>query len=123
MNIALVAGARPNFMKVAPVHRALTARDGVTVRLVHTGQHHDAELSGSFFQQLELPEPDVNLRAGSGSHAEQTAKVMTAFETWLSTENPDLVMVVGDVNSTLAAALVAAKAGVGLAHIEAANRY
>ncbi len=117
-----VVGARPNFMKVAPVMRALAAR-GADQRLVHTGQHYDARMSDVFFEDLGLPAPDVHLGVGSGSHAEQTAKVMLAFDAALDDgPTPDWVLVPGDVNSTLAAALVAAKRGLRVAHLEAGLR-
>jgi UDP-N-acetylglucosamine 2-epimerase (non-hydrolysing) len=117
-----VVGARPNFMKIAPVMRALGAR-GASQRLVHTGQHYDARMSDVFFADLDLPAPDVHLGVGSGSHAEQTARVMLAFEkALLAGPRPDWVVVPGDVNSTLAAALVAAKEGVRVAHLEAGLR-
>ena len=103
-----VTGARPNFPKAAPVHRALAAR-GVTQLLVHTGQHYDDKMSDIFFRELELPTPDVNLGVGSGTHAHQTAAVMIGLEELFTRERPGLVVVYGDVNSTLAAALVAAK--------------
>src|SRR6056297_3090007 len=122
MHILSVVGARPNFMKVGPIHRALSARAGVRSRIVHTGQHYDERMSDVFFRQLELPEPDVYLGVGSGSHAEQTGRVMMAFEKVVREERPDLVIVVGDVNSTLAAALVAAKLHVPVAHVEAGLR-
>ena len=122
MHILSVVGARPNFMKVGPIHRALSAREGVRSRIVHTGQHYDERMSDVFFRQLELPEPDVYLGVGSGSHAEQTGRVMMAFEKVVQEEHPDLVIVVGDVNSTLAAALVAAKLHVPVAHVEAGLR-
>jgi UDP-N-acetylglucosamine 2-epimerase (non-hydrolysing) len=122
MHILSVVGARPNFMKVGPIHRALSAREGVRSRIVHTGQHYDERMSDVFFRQLELPEPDVYLGIGSGSHAEQTGRVMMAFEKVVQEEKPDLVVVVGDVNSTLAAALVAAKLHVSVAHVEAGLR-
>jgi UDP-N-acetylglucosamine 2-epimerase (non-hydrolysing) len=125
MKAILVAGARPNFMKVAPVLRALDAAGDEAV-LVHTGQHYDYEMSGAFFRDLELPEPDHYLGVGSGSHAVQTARVMEAFEPVLLEERPDWVVVVGDVNSTIACALVAAKlresTGVRVAHVEAGLR-
>lgn len=121
MKILSVVGARPNFMKVAPLHRAFTGR-GFTSRIVHTGQHYDARMSDIFFRQLELPEPDRYLGVGSGTHAEQTARIMTAFEPALEEEAPDLVLVVGDVNSTLACTLVAAKLRVPVAHVEAGLR-
>lgn len=125
MRVMLVAGARPNFMKVAPVLRALNA-SGDEVILVHTGQHYDYEMSGAFFEDLELPEPDHYLNVGSGSHAVQTAHVMEAFEPVLLERRPDWVVVVGDVNSTLACALVSAKlkevTGTRIAHVEAGLR-
>ena len=117
-----VVGARPNFMKVAPVLRALDARKGFRSTLVHTGQHYDAYMSASFFEDLGIRPPDVNLGVGSGSHAEQTAAVMTALEPYLAAAPPDLVLVVGDVNSTLAAALTAAKLNIPVAHLEAGLR-
>jgi UDP-N-acetylglucosamine 2-epimerase (non-hydrolysing) len=121
----LVAGARPNFMKVAPVLSALTA-EGHTGILVHTGQHYDEQMSDAFFRDLGLPEPHHYLEVGSGTHAAQTARVMLAFEPVLRSERPDWVVVVGDVNSTLACALVAAKLreelGCRIAHVEAGLR-
>jgi len=117
-----VVGARPNFMKVAPIHRAIAERGVLGQRLVHTGQHYDVNMSDVFFADLKLPAPDVHLGAGSGSHAEQTAKVMLELEKICASERPDLISVVGDVNSTLAAALVAAKALIPLAHVEAGLR-
>jgi UDP-N-acetylglucosamine 2-epimerase (non-hydrolysing) len=121
----LVAGARPNFMKVAPVLAAL-ASGGHRSVLVHTGQHYDSQMSAAFFRDLGLPEPDHHLEVGSGTHAEQTARVMLAFEPVLRTERPDWVVVVGDVNSTVACALVAAKLkdelGCRIAHVEAGLR-
>ena len=118
-----VAGARPNFVKIAPIQRELAARDDSFVtRLVHTGQHYDAGLSQVFFDQLEITPPAVTLDVGSGSHAQQTAAVMVAFESVLLDWRPDLVVVVGDVNSTLACALVAAKLGIAIAHVEAGLR-
>jgi UDP-N-acetylglucosamine 2-epimerase (non-hydrolysing) len=122
MHILSVVGARPNFMKVGPLHRAFSGREGVRSRIVHTGQHYDERMSDVFFRQLGLPEPDVYLGVGSGTHAEQTGRVMMAFETVVRDEQPDLVVVVGDVNSTLAAALVAAKLHVPVAHVEAGLR-
>ncbi|HZZ84172.1 MAG TPA: UDP-N-acetylglucosamine 2-epimerase (non-hydrolyzing) [Anaeromyxobacteraceae bacterium] len=117
-----VVGTRPNFMKVAPLMRACAAR-GVEQRLVHTGQHYDARMSDVFFQDLGLPEPDVHLGVGSGSHASMTARCMLAFEEALARlPRPDWVVVPGDVNSTLAAALVASKAGLRVAHLEAGLR-
>ena len=122
MRLCLVAGARPNFVKVAPIIRALEARQHNDWFLVHTGQHYDPQLSDVFFTELGLPAPDVCLNVGSGSHAEQTARVMLGLEPVLRERRPDVVVVVGDVNSTLAAALVAAKLGIRLAHIEAGLR-
>jgi UDP-N-acetylglucosamine 2-epimerase (non-hydrolysing) len=118
--ISLVAAARPNFMKVGPVIRALEGR--AHVELVHTGQHYDEQMSESFFRDLGLPEPDVNLGVGSGTHAEQTGNVMIAFESYLSTREVDAVVVVGDVNSTIACAMAAVKLGVPVAHVEAGLR-
>jgi UDP-N-acetylglucosamine 2-epimerase (non-hydrolysing) len=122
MNILNVVGARPNFMKVAPLHRALEAAGGFTSQIVHTGQHYDEKMSDVFFRQLEMPEPDLYLGVGSGTHAQQTARVMTAFEEVVMDEEPDLVVVVGDVNSTLACALVATKLHIPVAHVEAGLR-
>ncbi len=122
MRIAHVVGARPNFMKIAPVMRALEGADGVEQVLIHTGQHYDASLSDEFFHDLELPSPDVNLGIGSGTHAQQTGRIMMALEPALEREAPDWVFTVGDVNSTLAAALVAAKLGIPVAHVEAGLR-
>ncbi|MPY86446.1 MAG: UDP-N-acetylglucosamine 2-epimerase (non-hydrolyzing) [Luteitalea sp.] len=116
-----VVGARPNFMKAAPVLRALS-RYGVRQSLVHTGQHYDARMSDAFFRELELPEPDINLGVGSGSHTEQTAQVMVGLERVLHEHRPDIVVVYGDVNSTVAAALVSAQVGVPVAHVEAGLR-
>ena len=122
MRVALVAGARPNFMKAAPVLRALHAHGAFAPILVHTGQHYDAEMSDAFFADLEMPTPDVFLRVGSGTHAEQTGRVMVEFERWLATTPVDLVAVIGDINSTLGCAVVGAKQGVPVAHIEAGLR-
>ncbi len=117
-----VVGARPNFMKVAPLHRAFSRIDSLEHLIVHTGQHYDANMSKVFFEDLELPRPDVYLGVGSGSHAEQTAKVMVEFEKVLLKEKPDLVIVVGDVNSTVACSLAAAKLLIPVAHVEAGLR-
>ena len=122
MHLLHVVGARPNFMKVAPVHAALTAHAGVTQTLLHTGQHYDANMSDVFFEQLGIPAPDVNLGVGSGSHTVQTAKVMLELEGVLLERRPDWVVVYGDVNSTVAAALVCAKLLIPLAHVEAGLR-
>ena len=116
-----VVGARPNFMKVAPVARALAAR-GVEHIVVHTGQHYDPDMSGTFFRDLCLPLPDHNLEVGSASHARQTAEIMVRFEPVCAAAQPDIVLVYGDVNSTVAAALVAVKLGVPVGHVEAGLR-
>jgi len=122
MHVVHVVGARPNFMKVAPVLRALSNRPGVKQTLVHTGQHYDTNMSDVFFQQLGIPVPDVNLSVGSGTHARQTAEIMTRFEAVVVERKPDLVLVYGDVNSTAAAALVCAKLRVLVGHVEAGLR-
>lgn len=122
VEVVVVVGARPNFMKAAPLLRELGAYPAVHSTLVHTGQHYDEEMSRVFFQELNLPEPDVDLEVGSGSHAEQTAEIMLRFERLVDEIDPDLVVVVGDVNSTLAGALVAAKRGIPVAHVEAGLR-
>ena len=122
MKLLLVAGARPNFMKIAPVIRAMNARNDVEWKLVHTGQHYDYEMSQSFFDDLEIPEPDYFLDVGSGSHAAQTAATMVRFEEVCQQWRPDIVMVVGDVNSTLACSIVAKKMGIRVAHVEAGLR-
>jgi UDP-N-acetylglucosamine 2-epimerase (non-hydrolysing) len=123
IKIMLVSGARPNFVKVAPVFRALTARQGACRPiLVHTGQHYDDEMSKVFFDELGLDPPHHYLGVGAGSHAEQTAKVMVGVEKALSVDKPDWVVVVGDVNSTFAAAITAVKLGVKTAHVEAGLR-
>ncbi|MDH3314145.1 MAG: UDP-N-acetylglucosamine 2-epimerase (non-hydrolyzing) [Gammaproteobacteria bacterium] len=118
-----VVGARPNFMKIAPVIRAMRgATPPLPVRLVHTGQHYDPELNSQYFQALEIPDPDINLEVGSASHAVQTAEILRRFEPVLAQEQPAAVLVVGDVNSTLACALVAVKKGVAVIHVEAGLR-
>lgn len=119
--IDLVAGARPNFMKIAPLWRALHAR-GVPSRLIHTGQHFDKTMSEVFFRDLGIPEPDVRLACGGGTHAEQTAAVIVGIEKVLLDRRPSLIVVVGDVTSTVAAALAAAKLQVPVAHVEAGLR-
>jgi UDP-N-acetylglucosamine 2-epimerase (non-hydrolysing) len=119
--VLCVAGARPNFMKIAPVMAAL-ADAGITAQLLHTGQHYDAAMSDSFFADLGIPRPDHHLEVGSGSHAVQTAEVMKRFEPVLDKVRPQSVLVVGDVNSTIACALVAAKRGVQVIHVEAGLR-
>ncbi len=121
MKILSVVGARPNFMKVAPLHRAFLKRE-IDSRIVHTGQHYDAKMSEVFFEQLGLPQPNHYLGVGGGTHTQQTARIMLKFEEILLEENPDLVLVVGDVNSTLACALVAVKMHYPVAHVEAGLR-
>lgn len=120
--IISVVGARPNFMKVAPLNKALKHYSTIRHLICHTGQHYDEKMSKVFFEDLELPKPDFYLGVGSGTHAEQTARVMVEFEKVVDREKPDLVMVVGDVNSTVACSLVAAKALVPVAHVEAGLR-
>ena len=122
MKVCFVAGARPNFMKVAPLIRAARARRTVEPVLVHTGQHYDEGMSETFFRDLDIPAPDHHLNVGSGSHAVQTARVMVAFEEVCLSCRPDLVVVVGDVNSTMACAVTARKLGIRVAHVEAGLR-
>lgn len=126
MNITIVAGARPNFMKIAPILEALKQKQtqgfNINFRLVHTGQHYDKNLSDTFFEELNIPFPDVNLEVKSGSQAEQTAGIMIGFEKELSQHPCDLVIVVGDVTSTMACTIVAKKAGIDVAHVEAGIR-
>src|SRR3954463_3669312 len=123
LKVINVAGARPNFMKVAPIVAAMKRRNTeFQPLLVHTGQHYDAAMSEAFFRDLEMPEPDIDLGVGSASHAVQTAGVIQAFEPYVLAEKPDWVVVVGDVNSTVACALVCAKLGVKVAHVEAGLR-
>lgn len=122
MKIVSVCGARPNFMKIAALARAFAARLEFEARLVHTGQHYDASMSQSFFDDLALPRPDINLEVGSASHAVQTALIMQRFEPVVQEERPDAVLVVGDVNSTIACGLVAVKLQVPLIHVEAGLR-
>jgi UDP-N-acetylglucosamine 2-epimerase (non-hydrolysing) len=122
MKIIVVAGARPNFIKIAPLMDALKRHPHMHPVLVHTGQHYDEKMSDLFFRQLEIPEPDVNLGVGSGSHAKQTAEIMARFEPVLLEHRPDCVMVVGDVNSTVACSLAAAKMNVKIMHVEAGLR-
>lgn len=118
----LVAGARPNFMKIAPIVRALKAHGGLGFKIVHTGQHYDREMNDVFFEELGIPEPDIFMGAGGGSHAQQTAKIMVAFEELCRKEPPAAVLVVGDVNSTLACSIVAKKLNIPVAHVEAGLR-
>jgi UDP-N-acetylglucosamine 2-epimerase (non-hydrolysing) len=126
MNITLVAGARPNFMKIAPIIKAINSAQAagkkISYRLVHTGQHYDNKMSGDFFNQLGIPEPDVNLECGGGSQAEQTAAIMMKFEKELQQNKSMLVLVVGDVTSTMACAITAKKLCVDVAHVEAGIR-
>ena len=130
LKVIIVAGARPNFMKIAPLIRVIEKHNGnlmadqaeIDYVLVHTGQHYDIEMSEVFFRDLDLPRPHVNLEVGSASHAEQTANIMIRFEKVCLEEKPDWVLVVGDVNSTMACALVAAKLGIKIGHIEAGLR-
>ena len=122
MNIFHIVGARPNFMKVAPVLRALKHHDKVVQTLIHTGQHYDVKMSDVFFEQLDIPAPDINLAVGSGTHAKQTAEIMVRFEPVVVERKPDLVLVYGDVNSTVAATLVCAKLGFRVGHVEAGLR-
>ncbi|MCP3105353.1 UDP-N-acetylglucosamine 2-epimerase (non-hydrolyzing) [Myxococcus sp. K15C18031901] len=117
-----IVGARPNFMKVAPIHRAIAARTPLQQVLIHTGQHYDVKMSDVFFADLGLPAPDVHLGIGSGSHAQQTARTMVELERVFEEQKPDLVSVVGDVNSTVAAAMVTSKMAIPLAHVEAGLR-
>jgi UDP-N-acetylglucosamine 2-epimerase (non-hydrolysing) len=122
MKVLLIAGARPNFMKIAPIYREALKYNQVQCKIVHTGQHYDYEMSEAFFEDLELPKPDFFLSAGSGTHAVQTAKIMVTFEELCQNEMPDLVIVVGDVNSTLACSVVAKKLLIEVAHVEAGLR-
>jgi len=123
MKVISVVGARPNFIKIAPIHKAFQKyRNKVTHKICHTGQHFDRNMSRVFFDDLQLPEPDFYLGVGGGSHAEQTARIMIEFEKVLEKEKPDLIIVPGDVNSTMACSLVASKMGVKIAHVEAGLR-
>jgi len=122
LKVLSVVGARPNFMKIAPLLLEMQKEKGMSSLLVHTGQHYDEEMSDLFFRDLEIRPPDIHLGVGSGTQAVQTAKVMVAFESELEKAEPDLLLVVGDVNSTLACSVVAAKAGVPIGHIEAGLR-
>jgi len=122
IKIICVCGARPNFMKIAPIMRAFKAHGGFETFLVHTGQHYDENMSRLFFEELEIPRPDMNLEVGSSSHAVQTAEIMRCFEPIILDFKPNYVLVVGDVNSTIACGLVAVKLGVKLIHVEAGLR-
>lgn len=122
MRLHLVAAARPNFMKVAPLYHAAVETDWIEPAIVHTGQHYDANMSDAFFRDLRLPDPHFHLGIGSGSHAEQTGGVMIAYERVALQDQPDVLVVVGDVNSTAACAMVGAKAGIPVVHLEAGLR-
>lgn len=122
MKVINVVGARPNFMKIAPIHNLMLKSDKITPVLVHTGQHYDEKMSKVFFEDLRMPMPDIYLNVGSGSHAVQTAKIMVEFEKVILEEKPDMVLVVGDVNSTVACTLVVVKMGVKCVHVEAGLR-
>ncbi len=122
MKIICIAGARPNFMKIAPIMEAFCNHPNIEPLLVHTGQHYDEKMSDLFFRELGIPEPDINLEVGSASHAVQTAEIMKAFEPVCLEHQPDYVLVVGDVNSTIACGLVAVKLGIRLIHVEAGLR-
>ena len=126
MKIDLIAGARPNFIKIAPIidaiHKAQKKNLNISYRLIHTGQHYDKNMSDSFFEQLGIPEPNVNLGAGGGTQAEQTAAIMIGYEKLLLIERTDLCLVVGDVTSTMACSIVAQKLNVHVAHVEAGIR-
>ncbi len=122
LSVHLVAAARPNFMKIAPLYHELASHDWCAASIVHTGQHYDANMSDSFFEDLRLPAPDIHLGVGSGSHAEQTGRVMIAYEGVCAATPPDWIVVVGDVNSTVACALVGTKLNISVAHLEAGLR-
>ena len=122
MKVLNVVGARPNFMKIAPIVEEMRKVTGLNGILVHTGQHYDEGMSDVFFRDLGIPVPDVHLGVGSGSHAEQTARIMVEFEKVCVEEKPDLVLVVGDVNSTMACTIVASKLQIPVAHVEAGLR-
>ncbi len=126
MKITIVAGARPNFMKISPIIKAIeklrTEKNSITYRLIHTGQHYNANLSDTFFEELQIPHPNENLNIKSGTQAEQTAGIMIAFEKELTENRPDFVLVVGDVTSTMASSIVTKKANIALIHVEAGIR-
>ena len=122
MKILNIVGARPNFMKIAPLMREMRKYPDITALLVHTGQHYDVKMAGQFFEDLQIPLPNVSLDVGSGTHAVQTAEVMKRLEPIVLQERPDVVLVVGDVNSTMAAALTSVKLHVPVAHVEAGLR-
>lgn len=126
MLIDIIAGAQPNFMKVAPIikelEKAMNRGENISYRLIHTGQHYDRNMSGSFFEELGIPSPDINLEAGSGSQAEQSVTIMIRYEKVWAGKNPNLCIVVGDVNSTMACSITAKKMGVDVAHVEGGIR-
>ena len=126
MKIDIIAGARPNFMKIAPIIEAIqnyqTQETSLSFRLIHTGQHYDKNMSDNFFTQLGIPEPDVNLEVGSGTQAEQTANIMIRYEKLLLATSSDICLVVGDVTSTMACSIVAKKLGIKVVHVEAGIR-
>ena len=122
MLVYLIAGARPNFMKIAPIVRAFQAGQQLSFKIIHTGQHYDRDMNAVFFDELGIPAPDLFMAAGGGSHAEQTGKIMVGFETLCTEARPHAVLVVGDVNSTLACSIVAKKLGIPVAHVEAGLR-
>ena len=122
MHVINVVGARPNFMKIAPIMRAMKKTKGMKPTLVHTGQHYDQKMSKSFFDELDIPKPDINLNVGSGTHTSQTAEVMLRFEEVVENKKPDLILVVGDVNSTMACSLVGSKLRIPVAHVESGLR-
>jgi UDP-N-acetylglucosamine 2-epimerase (non-hydrolysing) len=122
MLVYLVAGARPNFMKIAPIVRALQAQLVLQLKIIHTGQYYDRDMNEVFFEELGIPQPDVFMAAGGGSHAQQTAKIKIGFEELCMAERPAAVLVVGDVNSTLACSIVAKKSNIPVAHVEAGLR-
>jgi UDP-N-acetylglucosamine 2-epimerase (non-hydrolysing) len=122
ITVHLICAARPNFMKIAPLYKALKKTDWAVPVIVHTGQHYDINMSDAFFKDLNLPDPDIHLGVGSGTHACQTGNVMIKYEEMLGATKPDLVVVVGDVNSTMAVTLAAVKLGIKVAHLEAGLR-
>ena len=126
MRIDIIAGARPNFIKIAPIIEEIQKKEknnyDISFRLIHTGQHYDKNMSGNFFKELSIPLPDINLEVGSGNHAEQTAKIMIRYEKLLINNPSDLCLVVGDVNSTIACSIVAKKLGLIVVHVEAGIR-
>ena len=122
MKIINIVGARPNFIKIAPIMRAMKSSSVLQPILLHTGQHYDVKMSENFFRELDIPHPDISLEVGSASQAKQVALIMERFETVCDTEKPGAILVVGDVNSTMACSLVAAKKGIKIIHVEAGIR-